>query len=242
MANNLSGYFGIFKSPLGLQPRFGNSLYCISDSNKTTLVCIVLSPDAIADLYNLCKTISYQYIYIVPISMDIIFSSSICNTILYLQSIKPNIKWIYPKKIANTVASFEDKEIVATDYVFNNLNGTSISFIQCDLSMNGILTETDLSRSLYDIQLFDGFQKIYFVNYYDLTKATMLYNDTTINQIHTSYDTTLFGGLTYKELLTTNISCRSKYYAHSFTDLESYEMILESSAYHTGPVIYSYLV
>lgn len=240
MADNLSGYFGIYKSPLALNPNYGNSLFCTTDVNKTTLVCIVLSPDAIYDLYKVCSVISYTNIYIIPISLDTIFCSDICNAILYLRNQKPNIKWIYPTQLSGTVVEFEEREIVASDYNFENFNNASLSFVKCDLTVNTGTVSND-ARIIYDIIFFDGNTKYYFCNYYEAAKALSLYNNTNIDQVHVSYDTTLVGGLNFKQLIAKDVSYRSKFYAHSFTDPDSYELLANNSAYHVGTVIYSYL-
>lgn len=226
------GYYGIFKAPLALNPRYGNTMYCVTNSNKSDLLCIVLSPDASYDLYNLCRMATYTNIYIVPIAMDILFQSSICNSILTLSRIKPNIKWIYPLILQSSVVEFDNMQINKSDYVFTELNNTSIKFTLSNTA----------DRIFYDINLMMPDKGICFSSYVDAAKAVTLYNNTSIDEIHVSYDSTIYGGLAYKQIVALNKNYKSKFYANSFLTPDDYELCLNSGSIKVGGVKYNYFV
>jgi hypothetical protein len=232
MADLISGYYGLFKSPLALNPTYGNSMYCVTNDTKSTLVCIILSPDASYDLYNLCKRPTYTNIYLVPISMDILFASPICNTVLNLLSLKPNLKWVYPTRLTTSITEFDNRQLVYSSLVIADLNNTKIEF---KLSEN-------VDRTFYDIILYDGVKTRYFLSYATSLKASELYNNSSVDEVHVPYDSTIYGGLNYLNLLAIDTSYRSKFVVHSFSNLIDYENIAANTILKIGNVVYSYLI
>jgi hypothetical protein len=234
MANNISGYTGLFKQPIQTPNSYGPTVYCMSDINKQEVIFILLTPESYLDVYNLAKSLSIQNIKLLVPALDVLFISDIFNLFMTLREIKPNAKWIYPVEPSlSTSVEFELGQDVNSVYTHPYDSSISISYIK------DIYEKT---HDFYDVVIMDGTNTIYLAQYMNAEKAAALYNDQSISQIHMPCSSTLYGGLSFTELLNLNSNYYKKFGINSFSSLAEYTYYRDNQKYIIGRMVYNDII
>ncbi len=227
-----SSYIGLFKQPV--DGKLKSTIYCITDRMKDRLIMIILTPSAFIDAYNISKRLTYTEIYYVVPSLDVLFVSDLFNIFMKIKTLKPYAKWIFPEKPDfQTSVEFELNQIVADHFMYDGYNDYNFN-----VSLEFILSQ-DEGRKFYDILLNDGKKSIYFSQYMDADKLEKLYDDDTIDEIHIPYSSTLYGGLTYHQIMKISNKYYTKIRVHSFLTVEEYNFCREMNRVKIGEVRYS---
>lgn len=225
--NLIQGYLGLFKQPLN-NPKLNATFYCITDELKEKLYVIMLTPEAYNDIYSICKNITYKEIYLIPVSIDIMFISSLFNLITALAPIKSKIAWIYPDDLQ-----------MKSSILFEFKHYKTLKFIDegYDLQIEFALSN-EKDRPFYDIYITAQGKTICFCQYVTEDKMNDLYDDISINEIHMAYRSTIYGGLTYPEILRIHNKYHNKIKVHSLTSVEDYAYCTEMNRVPVGKVVY----
>ncbi len=241
MMKNYSGYIGLFKQPVTDPTNLLSTVYCVADPNKNTAIFIVLTPQAYYTVFEIARRLTYVNIIIITPSMDILFASDIFNLFMYFHQFSDkNVKWIFPIKLSyNSSIDFEDNQIVTDNYAFNDpiYGFTNVSVVPAiELIESGID-----GRIVYDIKLFDGDKTIYFSMYNTDTKSYMLFINEFIDEIHVNYNTSLYGGLYYDNIIAIDSNYAKKFIVNDFTSKEE-GYYCKDHGISMGKVIYNDLV
>lgn len=231
MTNLKSGYVGLFKQPSNksLLP----TLYCMTDASHEVLIMILLTPSAVIDAYNICKNISYTDIYIITPSLDVLFISDLFNLIMKLDKMKPNLKWIYPTNpIISTSIEFELRQLKTDKFIYDDFN-----HFDRNILIDFIPTNKD-GRNFYNLLVRDGNKTRYFSQYMDIENLGTLHNDELIDEIHLPYNSTLYGGLNFNNILLNHNKFHSKCKINSFLSQEEYDFCKERHNLQIGEVRY----
>lgn len=232
MLNIISGYLGLFKQPI--DSKYVSTMYGITDNTKDKLILILLSPSSFIDAYKISKHITYTEIYFVVPALDVLFISDIFNLFMKIKNIKPSAKWIFPKvpQIPTSV-EFELGQIVTNHFVYDGYIDYNFN-----ISVEFILSDGE-SRPFYDIILNDGNKTIYFSQYNTQEKIELLYNNLTIDEIHIPYNSTIYGGLNYNQLVALDNKYHNKLKVHSFLSIEEYLFCKQINLSRMGEVKYN---
>jgi len=232
--SNISGYTGLFKQPIQNPVLYGPTVYCISDNDKNEAIFILLSPQAFLDVYNIAKSPSIINAKLVVPSLDVIFISDIFNLFMALKPIKPELKWIFPEcPPITTSLEFELGHEKMDNYIHPHDFDLSISFIK---NTNFAL------KNVYDIIVRDGEKVRYIAQYIDDDKAKILIENLSIDEIHVPYSSTIYGGLSYSELIALYPDHTTKFVVNSFASISEYEYCKNNSKIRIGRLCYNDIV
>lgn len=223
MKKSVTGYTGVFKQYIENPYSYGPTIFCGRDMDRETLVMVLLTPESFADAYRTCSQITYQKIYFVVPSMDVLFISGVFNLVSLIKNIKPYARWIFPETPAlPTSIDFESRQIIEKLYSITDtdeMSGTDTLFT-IEYVDAGV---PNRSLKVYDIIFRCNEVNIYFCQYLTPEKLEKLYNDKSIDEIHIAYASTLYGGLTYYQATNIDFKYHNKLYIHSFTSIAEYE-------------------
>lgn len=247
MESAISGYLGLFKQPI--DSRYVSTIYGITDNTKGTLILVLLSPESFIDAYKISKLITYNQIYYIVPSLDVLFISDIFNLYMKIKNIKPNAKWVFPlNPPMSTSVEFENAQIktdslsVSIAPLYNEslyYNQSNFYNYETSLLINFVRSNIDDARNYYDIIIRDSIKTMYFSQYITQTKMEVLYNDITIDEVHLPYNSTLYGGLNYNQLVTLNNKYHNKLKVHSFLSVEEYLFCKQTILSRLGEVKYN---
>lgn len=229
----ISGYAGLYKQPV--EDKFVSTLYCVTDNSKSKLIMILLSPSAFRDAYKISKNISYKEIYFIVPSMDIVFGSDLFNLYMKLRELKPYIKWVFPDKPEfPTSDEFEIGQIITDRFLYDDFYEYELN-----LSLEFILSNKS-DKVFYDILLTTDTKTIYFSQFNTIDKLNNLYDNITfIDEFHTAYSTTIYGGLNYHEIISQSPKLYNKLVVHSFLNIGEYHYCKEMNRVKIGEVKYN---
>lgn len=247
MANIVSGYLGLFKQPI--DSKYVSTLYGITDESHGTLIMVLLTPESFIDAYKISKLITYNQIYFIVPSLDVLFISDIFNLYMKIKNIKPNAKWVFPlSPPMSTSAEFENAQIrvdqlsIGISPVYNNLyyyNSSSYYNYETFILITFIPSNANNDRNYYDIIIKDGTKTMYFSQYMTPEKIELLYNDISIDEIHIPYNSTLYGGLNYNQIVSIDNKYHNKLKVHSFLSVEEYLFCKQTILSRLGEVKYN---
>lgn len=229
MTNLKSGYVGLFKQPYDKTNL--STLYCITDDMHEVLIMIILSPSAYADAYRICKNITYTDIYIITPSIDVLFLSDLFNLVTKLRIMKPSLKWVYPKTPGmNTSIGFSLSQMVTDKFIYEDYN-----YFEHHIIIDFIPISHE-GRNFCNLLLRDGEKSIYFSQYLNIEMLDNLHNDDTIDEIHLPYNSTLYGGLNFNQIVFHHNRYHTKCRIHSFLSMEEYNFCEERHKGQIGKV------
>lgn len=238
MDNILSGYTGIFKQPIDQPSRFGPTMYGLTDSTRSTLVLIMLTPECFNDAYTICKRISYKHIILIVPALDALFISGIFNLYMLLRKSKTSVHWVFPDKPAFlTSVEFEDAQIQTN--IFNPSTATRIKKRVFDPGFNATIEFVEShpgGRVFYDIIVQDGEKIRYLAQYMDEEKMFILFNLKSQDEIHIAFSSTLYGGANYHDLVGIDYAYHPYLRVHSFVNELEYKYCAEMNRVHIGEV------
>jgi hypothetical protein len=186
----ISGYQGVVIPPRNKTNY--NSLFLITDNDRTELNIIANQPGFYEDAYNIAKMVSYQTVNIFAVSISALFISDIFRLVNDLSKIKANVKFVYPEAInIQTNLDFDMRKLIQSSYVNQADSNITIEYEKTSIVMDG---------GLYNIHVRDGVKHRVICAYVDATTLPTLYNNTEVSEIHLPYTKTLYGGLTYVDI------------------------------------------
>ena len=216
MSTTVSGYVGLFRQPYANSATYMDTLYLITDALHQELNLILLTPGAYRDAYRVASQMTYQKIHIFTPSMDALFLSDVFRLVIDLQKIKKSVKWYYPEKIkpVPTNVLFEVAQATSNFYVSQTISGLQISY--------KLSSTVDPSHRFYDIYVADGSRNLAFCMYMDADKLATMNSCGDFDELHLPYNCTFYGGMTVREVLTTDPAAARKLVANNFKCREEF--------------------
>jgi len=232
MSNIVSGYVGLFmdKASDMKNPIKNHSVYAITGEDKKELNLIILTQGAYKTAYNLAKGVTYPCINIFVPCMNHLFISDIYRLVLDLQESRMNVKLYFPVVPKDDTlpewftSMIDNSTFISTEYL-----GLVIRYVKAN-------EKSDIGY--YDIIVEDGKTSKYFLTYLDENKAELIYIDNTLNDIQMGYNTTIFGGMSYTDLVEKYPNLSSKITVHSFSNETEYELCRDSNKINVGGVVW----
>lgn len=185
----LYGYFGILQQPHS--KNYETSIFSMTDEDRSELNMIISQPESFMSAMNLCRRVHFKTINIFAISYDINFLSSIFNLANMLRNSNLIVNTIFPENIEY------QSNIVFTR--FHQIANSFQSLVDPSMGIKYIPTKID---GVYDVLVIYQDKTIYMSTYInqDKLKAILIeYPD--ISEIHIPFTNSLYGGLTYRDLM-----------------------------------------
>lgn len=209
----ISGYVGLFRQPIQRPTEDKVTMFAVSDSVNTELDLILLSPGAFLDAYRFIKQFNACYYRIFVPSLRYEYISDFLNLYMSLKNIYP-IKWVFPDEFDHY--DFSKGQIKTSTYINENDSSISISYVK---------TEID---GLYDIIVRNADSVHYFCQYLTESRAKQLFRDRSYTYIHIPVSSTIYGGLSYLQVIKLDRHYRRKFIPHSFTSIEQFENMMSN--------------
>lgn len=165
----------------------------LTNNEKDDMILFLLSPGLFQDAFKLASNPTYRNVYIFTPSNNFLFLSDLVRLQNELDKIKLNCKVVYPVNIDDnyTNMSFKNNFIRRNSIILKeDDNLSSIKYVKTPL------------ENVYNIHVSTKNGGYVFSSYLDENILNELNSDYSINEIHLYYTTTLFGGLTFKDLKT----------------------------------------
>lgn len=199
--NEYYGYIGRLKQPLQYPQVDRPTMFMVADSLKTELDMILLTPGTYLHAYKYIMSYKPRSVVIFAPSFGPEFISDIFNLYMTLKDIMP-IKVVFPHGYNHY--DF-DMGILKTDVYVNNYS----QWISIRYEENTNLDD------VYDIVVNCENESNYFSMYMTKEKAESLFENDDINRINLPMSSTLYGGLTYSDVIKID-----RHYAFKFTPSE----------------------
>lgn len=188
------------------------TMYAIGDDIGNELFLVVLSIGSYTNLSSIIQNTNYNKVTITFPSIDTMFVSDLYNTINKASTMK-DITWMFPKQPSIPLSSACYNSYRNSDYFINTTNKEkSITFFE---------NKIEEGKSVYDFIISTGNKVIYISNYLTNEKLQELLNDITIDEVHIPYSITLYGGLSYLDIIYTH-KYNKKIFANSFSSFNDY--------------------
>lgn len=203
----ISGYVGRFKQPIQQPNEDKATMFAVSDELNMELDLILLTPGAFLDAYHFIRQFNACYYRIFVPTLRYEFISDFINLYMSLKNIYP-IKWVFPDEIDHY--DFSKGQIKTNTYINENNPRLSISYVPTELD------------GVYDIIVrnIDGVH--YFCQYLTESCARELFRDREYTYIHIPVSSTVYGGLTYLQVVKLDRRYKQKFIPHSFTSIEQF--------------------
>ena len=224
----ISGYTGIFSTPILDPVRFGPTIYTLSDSVRNEAFFILLTKGCAPDAIKIMENIGIQNVKIFVPSIDTDVLTDLTTIIPKIYSLKLGTRWVYPKVIINSRTTMIDNLQIRKDFLQNRADSR--------ISVEYVLSNTD-TPTYYDIIVRDGAFTKYFCQYLNEEKLLTLFSNPAINEIHVTYSTPIYGGLSYLDAIQISKKYISKLYAHSFITEDEYDAA-KNTGVKAGPFIH----
>lgn len=182
-------YNGIY-----LQPHLkeeNSTMAYLTNEERDTLILFLLSPGLFQDAYKLASNPSYRYVYIFIPSSNFLFLSDVIRLQNALSPLKLKCNVIYPINIDDkyTNMDFKNNFLKRNNILLNEENGaSSIKYMKIT------------SNNIYNIHISINNGGYVFATYLDKDILNILHNDELVKEIHLFYTSSLFGGLTFKDI------------------------------------------
>lgn len=204
--NEYYGYIGRLKQPLQYPDVDRPTMFMVSDSLRTELDLILLTPGTFLHAYKYILSFKPQMVMIFVPSLRPEFISDVFNLYMLLKDTMP-IKCVFPHGYDHY--DF-DNGILKTD-VYMNKFSRWISFRY---------EENENLDDVYDIVVNCENETNYFSMYMTEELAKSLYENDDINIINIPMSSTLYGGLNYTEVLKINRKYRTKFRPSEFSSID----------------------
>lgn len=209
----ISEYVGLFKNPLQQMELDKPTMYIVCDKMKSEADLILLTPGTFLHAYEYLTELGVLNIRVFVPSLRPEFISDVFNLYMSKRFITP-IKWVFPDKPFYPHTEFEFGQVKTMNYINEYDSSISISYVK-----------NDNADDIYDIIVRDEKSCNYFSQYLTEEKLFELYEDPEYTSINIPYSSTLFGGLTYKEISSTyKKKFLNKLNPHSFMSFEEYAL------------------
>ena len=221
-----SGYFSIYRPPYSLYDKYHrSSIYCVSDRFNSILVIIPLVPSFYKDVIEIAKSQPARNIYLIASDIGVAFASDYYlawDTITNV--IRKSCKIFTKFMIENYVRADFKSSIIRTSN-----DNISIDIPRSDHNAGTIditLTKDYVSSAspfACDIILNDTYKKRLFVGEMNDHKANYLNNNRNLfDEIHMSFITGNYAGMTYNELLKKYPALVTSIYCNQFASYEEF--------------------
>ena len=215
MKNQYSRFVGWMKQPIQQPEEYNPTMYMLSDLKRSEVDLVLLTPGSFLHAYKFLTTFNAKMVRLFVPSIRYEWISDIFNLYM-LKKDKTVINWVFPKDIDHT--DFSDGLIKTMNYMNLFDNNISISYV-----------ENENVDDVYDIIIRDDTDVKYFSQYLTKEKAEELYDNIEYTSIHVPYSSTMYGGLTYNEVLNIRSVYRTKYNPHSFISIDELEKYLSEN-------------
>lgn len=232
MSNIVSGYVGLFTDKSSDMNNLikNHTVYAITGEDKKELNIIILSLGAYKTAYSLAKSVTYPYINIFVPCMNYLFISDIYRLVLDLQKSRLKTNLYFPEIPTDIKLPEWFTSLINTNaFISREYLGLTISYSKAN-------QESEIGY--YDIIVEDGASSKYFLTYVDEAKADVIFSDNSLNDIHMSYDSDIFGGMSYIELIDKYPSLTKKITIHSFNNEVEYELCQSNDKINIGKVVW----
>lgn len=234
--NPITGYTGIFKQPIQDTASYGPTVYCVADPTKKEVCIIPLVPGFYQDVYRYASLVTNEEVTIFIPSLDILFISDMFNLIMNLRNVKKSLRWVFP-----------DRPEISSSIEFLNLQNVASSYdhtVDSRLSIEYIKDTYIPDRTVYDIIVRDGTKTIYLTSYMTAEKAKALNDNIAYTEIHVPFSSTLYGGLSYIDIVKLDGPYRKKFVINCFTSVDEYEVYGGSdlTPYRQGRMCYNDII
>ena len=219
MKNQYSGLVGWMKQPMQEPSDYNPTMYMLSDLRRSEVDLVLLTPGSFLHAYKFLSTFNAKIVRLFTPSIRYEWISDIFNLYM-LKKDKTVINWVFPKDIDHT--DFSDGLIKTMSYI--NIFDTNI---------NISYVENENVDDVYDIIIRDEEDVKYFSQYLTKEKAEELYNNKEYTSIHIPYSSTMYGGLSYNEVLNIRSAYHTKFEPHSFISIDEYEAYLSNNNINT---------
>lgn len=182
-------YNGIYLQPH--QKEDNSTMAYLTNIEKDKLILFLLSPGLFQDAYKLASNPSYRYVYIFVPSSNFLFLSDLIRLQNALLPLKLKCNVIYPLNINDeyTNMNFRNNFLKRNHIILNEKIGVStVKYIKIG------------SKDIYNIHVSTNSGGYVFATYLDEEILKILHNDELVNEIHLFYTSSLFGGLTFKDI------------------------------------------
>ena len=217
-----SGYIGCFKQPIHQPERNVPTMYILSDPLRYELDLVLLTPGTFLHAYQYITRFHAQNVRLFVPSLRYDFISDVYNLYMIGKDKMP-IQWVFPEK--TDYYSFSLGQMIEEDYTNQHDTRCSIRY-----------QKNENVDDVYDIIISDSEGCHYFSQYLTKEKAIELFENPDIYDIHIPYSSTLYGGLTYCEVLLENVKYRTKFVPHSFSSESEYYIHLRDRKLQRGKV------
>lgn len=199
-------YVGRMKQPLQYPNVDNPSMYMVSDSLKHELDLILLTPGTFLHAYKFITSFNAKCVRLFLPSLRPEFISDVFNLYMLLKDKIP-IKWVFPEDYDHYSFSFGHIKTAAYQNQFDpNLTITYVSNENVEKGYDIIVRSSDSTN--------------YFSFYLTEKSARELCNNKDYTFIHVQKSSTLYGGLTYDEVLKLNHKYKRKLIPRDFTSVE----------------------
>lgn len=210
--NEYYGYIGRLKQPLQYPDADRPTMFMVSDSLRTELDLILLTPGTYLHAYKYIVSFKPKSVVLFVPSLRPEFVSDVFNLCMTLKDQMP-IKCVFPHEYNHY--DF-DKFILKTD-VYMNQYSRWISFRY---------EENPNVDDVYDIIVHCENESNYFPMYTTPESAKSLYENDDINIINVPMSSTLYGGLNYTGVVNLNRKYRTKFIPSEFASVDEMYKVL----------------
>lgn len=211
--NAKDGYVGRFQQPIINHNKQTPTMFMLMDDAKDELDLILLTPGTFPWSYDEIKCINPKSVRLFVPTLREEFISDIFNLYTTLKSLMPVVKWVFPDKA--THSTFYNGQIVSMSHVNEYNTQLSVSYIKNDNAAN-----------VYDLVVKNENGSHYFSLHLTEEKLIELHDDFNIDYIHITTSNSIYGGLTYLDMLNSeNTKYLDKLIPHSFSSMDEYYYI-----------------
>lgn len=204
--SDYSGYIGRMKQPLQHPNIDSPTTFMIADSMKNELDIILLTPGTYLHVYNYIKKYNAYSVRIFVPSIGPEFISDVFNLIMSLRNLL-EIKWVFPYSYNHY--TFNQYHISTNSYENTNSREIFIRYIPNKYLDN-----------VYDIFACCRDNANYFSMKLEKDDIEELYNNKEITNIHIPMSSTIYGGLTYEEIIKIDRKYKLKFVPNDFSSTE----------------------
>lgn len=234
----ISGYFGLMDYT-NISYHQGPSIYALTDHAHSLLILIPFSYAFFEEAYKVARHVSYKDVYVIMPSVNDRTISDLYNLCIALIQLKgmEHVHWMNPD-----ICHHNDMQMIQIkvfDLHMNNM-GASLHF---DFDPNIIFVPDNDMPGLYDILLWDGYDRHYFTESLTEDKAISLGGNKHLI-IHVPYHSPYIHEsiLSEEKILTQKWIPLYQLQIHSFPSVDILKSVNEHWDLHKEGVIYNALI
>ena len=209
----VKGYIGMFKQPLQKPEVDSTTMFAVIDEAKIEMELIILTPGSFACACRAIREMNPRRVSVFFPSLREEYISDIFNLYMTMKDELP-IKWVFPKKYRGH-STFLNGQI--TTVVYTN---------SADSSLSVRYEENPNVEDVYDIIVKNKNGTHVFSQNLDFFKLDELSKDPYVTYIHVPASSSVYGGLTYLDIVKEYKDYYHKVIPHSYSSIEEYYDII----------------